>query len=128
MRTPEEKFKTMREQVIAKILWGTDPNEVRGWLYEKDVDEQTADILIREAAALKRHAVRQKARWGLVFSIIGLFLTGLCLYVRLGSTDSYFKMRPVALGGAIVFGLVSVPMFFRNLMQLVSGERRGTVD
>lgn len=129
MRTPEEQFQTMREQVIAKIHWGTSTEEVRGWLYEKHhLDENTAEALISEAVRLKRHAVRQKARYSLVISLAGMFLALVCLYIRFFATDTFFRLRPVALIGALVFAALSVPAFFRSLNQLVSGEKAGSVD
>ena len=80
---------------------------------------------IRDARRAKRKAVRGKAVLTLVFSLLGLLLAGGFVGLQLWAGVFVIGYGSVLI---IVVGFVSIGVFFRNLVLLMTGHAEGAVD
>ncbi len=126
MKTAEEKAKTLRQQVNAKVIWGARAREVLDWLQGcHGITDTSANELLADAHRAKRAAVRSKALLYLVLSIPGMLLA-LAFVVLQGMG----RFVIVGYGSVLVFvlGFVSLGVFFRSLLRLLTGHTQGSVD
>lgn len=130
MRTAEEKFELLKQQVFSKIRWGDSREEVAAWLEEKHgMPEVLADYVLAEAETARRKAVRRHAIIRVILSTIGLAMVSACLWMN-------WRYRFIPLGwetlkitgGVIMLASASVTAFLRYLHQLVTGQKVGSVD
>lgn len=126
MKPPESRLQLIRQQVTAKILWGSPDDEVRIWLAEKHgIDDEAADAMLLAAHQAKRAAVRKKALGVLIASAIGLIIAVALLGPRFFTGEpSQVRFPAIFLGIAIacVLGIA------RSLWLLSRGEPEGTVE
>jgi hypothetical protein len=124
--TAEEKAKTLRQQVNAKVIWGARDREVFDWLQERHgITDTAANELLANAHQAKRAAVRRKALLYLVFSIPGMLLA--LVFVVLQGMGRFVI---IGYGSLLIFvlGFVSLGVFFRSLFRLLSGKMEGSVN
>lgn len=130
MKTPEEKLQMIREQVISKIHWGADRQEVADWLQNQHyIMGPQADQLLTEAFHAKARVVRGRAVITLVFSAIGLVLVLGYVYIRY--VNGVVFVGPFAIIAtilAVIVGAASIRGLFRSLVRLLTGDAPGSVD
>ena len=125
-----EKAEMTRLQVISKIRWGSDDEEVREWLErEHGIAGVHADQMLAEAHQARSSAIRGRALIRLVFSILGLALTAYFFYVRygqhvifLGTGAIYATVLAAGIGG------LSVRTLLTNVRPFLTGTTVGPVD
>jgi hypothetical protein len=126
MNIPKEKFDRVREQVIAKIRWGTADDEVLEWLSEKwAISGTMADGLLAEAHRLKRQAVRGKAVQ--VLAISGVCLLLVAIYLGVQQSKKTLSLSGLTIVVLIV-GVVSLIALIKSLLQVMRGEGEGPAD
>jgi hypothetical protein len=126
MSTAERKSEMLRDQVISKIRWGARDQEVLDWLEQKHgITDSEAALLLADAHRAKRKAVRSKALVSLVCASFGILLAGCFIGLQ-------FVGHVVVIGyGSILIialGVLSLGVFFRSLILLVTGRAEGSVD
>lgn len=126
MKTAEEKAEMLRQQVFPKVRWGARDQEVLDWLQERhQITDSEADTLLTDAHRAKRKAVRGRALLTLVFSSLGiLFAAG---FVGLQLWAGLFV---IGYGSVLVIavGFISIGVFFRSLVLLLTGRTEGAVE
>src|SRR5436190_746457 len=116
----------LRQQVISKVLWGTDDEEVLDWLHEKHgLTGCPAEALLVEAHRARRQAVRHRATLMLIASGLGMLITGVVMIGQLRSGIFFISLVMNLVAGGFAFFVL---IFARNFRRLWSGEMPGSVD
>ena len=126
VKTQDRKYEMMRQQVISKIRWGSRDQEVLDWLQDRHgIKEGEADTLLKEAHQAKRKAVRSKALLSVAFSSLGILLAA--GFVALQVWEGLFV---IGYGSILIIGIgfVSIGVFCRSLVSLLTGQTKGSVD
>ncbi len=130
MRTPEQKFQMIREQVISKVHWGARRPEVIDWLQEKHgIVGADAEKLLTEADCARSKAIRGRAMIRLICSIIGIALVGAYFYIRYFCGFIFYGGLAIT-STALVFvvGATSISTLFSSTAKLITGKAQGSVD
>ena len=128
--TPEEKQKLIREQVAAKILWGSSRDEVAEWLIKQHaIFGEPAEEMLDSAERKRSRAIRDRAMIRLAFAAAGFIVVLAFLYIR------FFSGVILSGAGAMVanIAMLAVALFsarclLQNIPRAMSGEQDGPVD
>ena len=120
-----DKAKALQDQVDSKIHWDTPDEEVLDWLGDKhSIEGDDAALMLKNAKRTRARAIRERAIYGMIFSLVGLFITGLPLFLSFYSGDVFSK-EFVALAVASFLCLI---WFFKCLARFVMGRTSSTID
>jgi hypothetical protein len=130
MLSPEERLRTIREQVDSKIKWGDSRDSVAAWLAQKHgIMGEEADRMLHHAFQARHTALRERAMIRLLISIVGLLVSGIWMYIRVGSGIDILSGR--ALIGTLflaAIGLVSLTTLFRSLAHIMGKDEHVPLD
>jgi hypothetical protein len=126
MRDPDEVRKMIEDQVVSKIRWGEDEEEVLHWLeHEKGIGGADAGRLVQKALRARSNAIRFRALMTLLFAGIGLLVSA-------GFFIAQLSVGVIVLGRGtavmFVIGIVSAWYTLRSLYRLIFGSTVGPVD
>ncbi|HEV7406349.1 MAG TPA: hypothetical protein VGO11_25595 [Chthoniobacteraceae bacterium] len=126
MTLRDDKLEMLQNQVISKIRWGEEAEDVRLWLEsKKGIGGAEADRIVERALRARSAAIRFRALWTLCFAGIGLLASG-------GYFLTFFVSRVVVVGRITVvmlaLGVTSLYYVGRSLIRLLSGSTVGPVD
>jgi len=119
------------DRVESKIHFGDHPDDVRDWLLiSMNIDEDTADQMIRNASKKRAGSIRIKALIICIVSAIAILIALVILYLNVFGTDGVYLVRRsfrvitcgVGLLGLGAFGLS------RYFPKLVSGRDIGAAN
>jgi len=114
MQSPEERLRTIREQVDAKIHWGDSREDVAAWLGQKHgILGEEADQMLDHAYRERHAALRERALIRLLLGIVGLVGGGIYFYIRYASDVEIFK------GSALVMTLILLVIIVVSLTTLL---------
>lgn len=116
----------LRQQVNAKVFWGTRDEEVLDWLQdEHGVTGPAATMLLFDAHRARRQAVRDRAVWPLLLSGVGMIVFGSIMIAQHQSGVWILSLAADLEAGVFALCLV---VFARNLGRLWSGKMPGSVE
>jgi len=126
MSTAQDKAERLQQQVNAKLVWGARDGEVLDWLRERHgITDAAANDLLTEGHRIKCASVRSKALLYLILSIPGILLS--LAFVVLQGLGRFVI---IGYGSVLIllFGFVSLGVFFRSLYRLLTGHTEGSVN
>lgn len=115
----------MEEALIGKMYWGADANEIRGWLSLKyEISGEEAENLIRMGAAARAAAIRKRAFWEMLGSVIVFALSGGFILLQVFGPVVYIGYASLA---AMAIAAISFGWFFAALWRFITGKTTGPV-
>ncbi|MDX2227835.1 MAG: hypothetical protein SFY92_12185 [Verrucomicrobiae bacterium] len=131
MKSPEEKLEMMRQQVISKVRWGAQQQEVLDWLREKhSIVGPEAEQLFTQATRARTKRIRENALIRLVLSVLGIAGVAVFFATRFGMGVIVYGGSSTVIATVLVaaLGWLSITTFIRSLAQLLTGEKAGPAD
>ncbi len=126
MRTTQDKYKLLEEQIIGKAHWGAEAAEISAFLSEKHgISGAEADRLIQKALSARVAAIRKRAMWEMLGSLL---IFGFCGGMMLLQAYGHFVV--IGYGALLEYaGLVAgFVWLFKALWRLLTGKTTGPVD
>ncbi|MEM1442515.1 MAG: hypothetical protein AAF491_02110 [Verrucomicrobiota bacterium] len=126
MKFTDPKKQQIFEQVVSKVHWGAEKEEVVRWLgSEKGIRGESAEKLWKAACRKKRAAVRTRSLVILFPSLIALGWLVWFLYIQIVSGVSFRGGAVALIWVAGIFGLIGTA---KSLAGIITGYTRGSVE
>ena len=130
MLSPEERLRTIREQVDSKIHWGSTREDVASWLAQKHgIVGDEAEQMLNHAYRARHVALRERALVRLFLSIVGLVGAGIALYIRYGAGTELFSGKAIIVTLLLLaVGIASLATLLRSLNVLLGKDNSVSLD
>jgi ABC-type uncharacterized transport system fused permease/ATPase subunit len=124
-RTAEEKRKLLQDQVVAKIHWDANEDDVLDWLIcQQGLAEAEAETMVALALENRKRSIRRTAALNTVACVLGLFFTAVLVVIQFVSEVIYLWSLPLLM----VTMMLCAMGLARYSIRLLSGRTDANVD
>jgi hypothetical protein len=120
-----DRRRLARGEATSRIHWGAQVEEVFELLRANyGIEGNEAEVIVSDALAARRNAIRKKASIALAFALFGLAVSVSYFAIR-----GFVGFMVVGFGPILMMllGLASLVMAFRSIARIMSGDSPGAV-